>query len=90
MIMYSHVVDRRGEWINGKRGSAGQLILLMSISRRNVMPLKHSTSKQAFSHNIGVEIRAGRPQKEAIAIAFAVKRSAAAKKAAATRRRRGR
>ena len=44
------------------------------------MPLKKSTGKKAFSENIKAEIKAGKPQKQAVAIAYSVKRKAAAKK----------
>ena len=44
------------------------------------MPLKKSTSKKAFSANIKTEMKAGKPQKQAVAIAYSVKRKAAAKK----------
>lgn len=44
------------------------------------MPLKKSTSKKAFSSNVRAEIRAGKSQKQAVAIAYAVKRKAAKKK----------
>lgn len=40
------------------------------------MPLIKSTSKKAFGHNIGAEIKAGKPQKQAVAIAFSEKRQA--------------
>lgn len=40
------------------------------------MPLVKSTSKQAFSENIKREIAAGKPQKQAVAIAYSVKRKA--------------
>lgn len=43
------------------------------------MPLTKSTSKKAFSHNVRAEIKAGRPQKQAVAIAYATKRAAAKK-----------
>ena len=48
------------------------------------MPLIKSTSKPAFTKNIKQEIAAGKPPKQAVAIAYAVKRSAgsAGKKAA--------
>jgi len=45
------------------------------------MPLKKSTSKKAFAKNIKAEIKSGKPVKQAVAIAYAVKRKAAAKKA---------
>ena len=44
------------------------------------MPLVKSTSKSAFRKNIKAEIAAGKPQKQAVAIAYATKRSAATKK----------
>jgi len=40
------------------------------------MPLIKSKSKQAFAKNIKAEIKAGKPQKQAVAIAYSVKRSA--------------
>jgi len=40
------------------------------------MPLKKSASKKAFSENVATEMRAGRPQKQALAIAYDVKRDA--------------
>lgn len=44
------------------------------------MPLKKSTSKKALSSNIATEVKAGKPVKQAAAIAFSVKRAAAKKK----------
>jgi hypothetical protein len=41
------------------------------------MPLIKSTSKKAFGKNIGAELRAGKPMKQAVAIAYSEKRSAA-------------
>jgi len=43
------------------------------------MPLVKSTSKQAFRKNIKAEVAAGKPVKQAVAIAYSTKRSAAAK-----------
>jgi hypothetical protein len=43
------------------------------------MPLKKSTSPKAFKSNIKAEIRAGKPQKQAVAIAYSEKRQAARK-----------
>lgn len=43
------------------------------------MPLKESKSKQAFEKNIKTEIEAGKPPKQAVAIAYAVKRRNMAK-----------
>lgn len=38
------------------------------------MPLKKGSSKAAFSQNIKTEIAAGKPQKQAVAIAYSVQR----------------
>jgi len=43
------------------------------------MPLTKSPSKQAFSKNVKAEIKAGKPPKQAVAIAYSVKREAAKK-----------
>jgi len=40
------------------------------------MPLIKSKSAEAFKKNIKAEIKAGKPQKQAVAIAYSVKRSA--------------
>ena len=44
------------------------------------MPLVKSTSKQAFRKNIKAEVSAGKPVKQAVAIAYSTKRAAAKKK----------
>ena len=43
------------------------------------MPLVKSTSKEAFRKNVKAEIDSGKPQKQAVAIAYSVKREAANK-----------
>jgi hypothetical protein len=43
------------------------------------MPLEKSKSKKAIGHNIAAEIEAGKPKKQAIAIALDVARKAGAK-----------
>lgn len=40
------------------------------------MPLKKSTSPKAFQGNIRAEVKAGKPVKQAVAIAYSVKRQA--------------
>jgi len=45
------------------------------------MPLKQGSGKTAVSQNIRTEIAAGKPQKQAVAIALSVARRNAAKKA---------
>ena len=44
------------------------------------MPLVKSSSKSAFRSNIKAEIKAGKPQKQSVAIAYSVKRKAQSKK----------
>lgn len=44
------------------------------------MPLVKSSSKGAFRKNIKAEVKSGKPVKQAVAIAYSVKRKAAAKK----------
>lgn len=43
------------------------------------MPLVKSPSKEAFRKNVKAEIKAGKFQKQAVAIAYSVKREAAKK-----------
>ena len=45
------------------------------------MPLINSTSKEAFRKNIKAEVASGKPQKQAVAIAYSVQREAAKKPA---------
>ena len=44
------------------------------------MPLVKSPTKEAFRKNVKAELAAGKPPKQAVAIAYAVKRAAAPKK----------
>lgn len=44
------------------------------------MPLKKSGSKAAFKSNIKSEVKAGKPVKQAVAIAYSEKREAGKKK----------
>jgi hypothetical protein len=41
-----------------------------------MMPLIKSTGKRAFGENVATEMRAGKPQKQAVAIAYSEKREA--------------
>lgn len=43
------------------------------------MPLKQSSSKKAFSQNVRAEVAAKKPVKQAVAIAYSVKRKAQAR-----------
>jgi hypothetical protein len=46
------------------------------LNWRRTMPLKKSTSQKAFKENIKAEIKAGKPVKQAVAIAYSEKREA--------------
>ena len=46
------------------------------------MPLVKSASKNAFRKNIAAEVKSGKPVKQAVAIAYSVKREAEASKSA--------
>ena len=50
------------------------------IFGNNSMPIKKSSSEKAFVANIKSEIKKGKPQKQALAIAYATKRKYAKKK----------
>jgi hypothetical protein len=43
------------------------------------MPLMNSIGKKAFQYNFLAEVNAGKPKKQALAIAYSVKRKAAKK-----------
>ena len=43
---------------------------------KEVIMLKKSTSEKAFKQNIKTEVKSGKPVKQAVAIAYAVKREA--------------
>jgi hypothetical protein len=44
------------------------------------VPLKHGSSRETISQNIRTEIKHGKPQKQAVAIALAVARRSRGKK----------
>ena len=50
-----------------------------TIIKEKQVPLKKSTSAKAFKENIKTEVNAGKPVKQAVAIAYAEKRAAAKK-----------
>jgi hypothetical protein len=50
------------------------------LLERSKMPLSYGKSKKSFSKNVETEMKAGKPQKQAVAIAYQVKRDAEAKR----------
>ena len=54
-------------------------VVKRTITRTKTMPLKKSTSKEAFKSNVKAELSAGKPIKQAVAIAYSEKREAAKK-----------
>ena len=44
------------------------------------MPLVKSPTPKAFRENVKAEVKAGKPVKQALAVAYAIKRNAAPKK----------
>ena len=53
--------------------------LKKATTRSKTVPLKKSTSAKAFKENIKTEVKAGKPVKQAVAIAYSEKRAAAKK-----------
>jgi hypothetical protein len=51
-----------------------------TTTKEQDMPLKKGYGEKTIAKNIKTEIKAGRPQKQAVAIALSVARSAAPKK----------
>jgi hypothetical protein len=50
--------------------------LKKATTRSTTMPLKKSSSPKAFKENIKTEVKAGKPVKQAVAIAYAEKNAA--------------
>jgi hypothetical protein len=48
--------------------------MILSTEGIALMPLDRGKGKKAFEKNIKTEIKAGKPQKQAVAIAYSVKR----------------
>lgn len=51
-------------------------MFVLSQTGRAQVPLKKSTTEKAFKSNIKAEVKAGKPVKQAVAIAYAVKKEA--------------
>jgi len=57
------------------------------VVRKNSMPLRKCASQNCFNRNVSAEVKAGKPVKQAVAIAYDIQRKARAKKAAASRKK---
>jgi hypothetical protein len=44
------------------------------------MPIRHCASQNCFNRNVSAEVKAGKPVKQAVAIAYSVQRKAKSKK----------
>jgi hypothetical protein len=51
------------------------------------MPIRKCASQNCFNRNVAAEVRSGKPIKQAVAIAYSVKRKAIAEKAAKSRKK---
>jgi hypothetical protein len=56
------------------------MTLFGKMTRKKKMPLIKSTKPEAFKKNIKTEVAAGKPIKQAVAIAYAEKKAATKKK----------
>jgi hypothetical protein len=69
--------DPRKDASPRKQGSANSKgVQRVSQDSKEVAMLKKSTTDKAFKQNIKTEVKAGKPVKQAVAIAYAVKREA--------------
>jgi hypothetical protein len=62
-----------------KRARPKRSFSTIKTRKEKQMPLKKSTSDKAFKENIKAEVKAGKPVKQAVAIAYSEKREAAKK-----------
>ena len=71
-------MNRRGVWATHELGDHGfpDLVLAHPAGRVIFAELK-STSDKAFRSNVRAEVKAGKPVKQSVAIAYSVKREAA-------------
>ena len=60
----------QGSPLTGATSRSKHQLGLLAAARRKPMPLKKGKSKKVISENITTEMHAGKPQKQAIAIAM--------------------
>ena len=60
-------------WVDFQNEPAVKPALKKATTRNKTMPLKKSASPKAFKENIKTEVKAGKPVKQAVAIAYAEK-----------------
>lgn len=50
------------------------MVGILTLRTGSEVPLEKGNSKETFERNIKTEVKAGKPQKQAVAIAYSVKR----------------
>ena len=71
VVKKQHTFPKKLEKLNTKA--------VKTIIKEKQVPLKKSASPKAFKENIKTEVKAGKPVKQAVAIAYAEKRAATKK-----------
>jgi len=66
---YHHLTEQEGCFYNSIR-----VQIPLVVPYKNIMPLNKKKTKQAFEQNIKTEVKAGKPVKQAVAIAYSVKK----------------
>ena len=76
--LHLHFLWRTGSTLRKAVHYAAWSVVLFQLDGWEVnMPLKKSTTPAAFRANVKAEVKSGKPVKQAVAIAYSVKREAA-------------